>query len=75
MISLFDTNQILSIEDFIILYDANRMAAPLNTIFRFRVNEKKEIINAIEQNPIVVITGKAGVGKTRLVLESIRDVL
>ena len=70
-----DTNQILSIEDFIILYDANRMAAPLNTIFRFRVNEKKEIINAIEQNPIVVITGKAGVGKTRLVLESIRDVL
>ena len=69
-----DTNQILSVEDFILQYDANGMAAPLNTLFRYREIEKKEIIDAIEQNPIVVVTGKAGVGKTRIVLESIRDI-
>lgn len=69
-----DTNQILSIEDFIDLYDANGMAAPLNTVFQFREKEIGEIVNAIADNPIVIISGKAGVGKTRLVLEVIEDV-
>ena len=69
-----DTNQILPLEEFIALYDANGMAAPLNTVFRFREKEKSIIENAIVANPIVIVSGKAGVGKTRLVLEVVKEV-
>lgn len=69
-----DTNQILSIDDFVAQYDANGMVAPLNTVFQYRENEKKEIICALDNESIVIVTGKAGVGKTRLVLEVIREV-
>lgn len=69
-----DTNQVLSVDDFVTQYDANGMAAPMNTIFQYRENEKKGIISALDNELIVVVTGKAGVGKTRLVLEIIREV-
>lgn len=69
-----DTNQILTDDEFVIQYDANDMAAPLNTIFQYREKEKADIISALDKEPIVVVTGKAGVGKTRLVLETIRKV-
>ena len=69
-----DTNQILTDDEFVIQYDANDMAAPLNTIFQYREKEKTDIITALDKEPIVVVTGKAGVGKTRLVLETIRKV-
>lgn len=69
-----DTNQILSVDDFVTQYDANGMAAPLDTVFQYRENEKKKILDLLEEEPIVVVTGKAGVGKTRLVLEVIRQV-
>ena len=69
-----DTNQILSLDDFVAQYDANGMAAPLNTIFQYREKEKTDIINALDKVPIVIVTGRAGVGKTRLVLEAIREV-
>lgn len=69
-----DTNQILSVDDFVTQYDANGMAAPMNTVFQYRENEKKEIFSALDNESIVVVTGKAGVGKTRLVLETIREV-
>lgn len=67
-----DTNQILSVEDFITLCDANGMSAPLNTIFRYREKEKEEIIKGLKTGTVLIITGKAGVGKTRLVLEAVR---
>ncbi len=69
-----DTNQILSVDDFVTQYDANGMVAPMNTVFQYRENEKKKIISALDNEPIIVVTGKAGVGKTRLVLETIREV-
>ena len=69
-----DTNQILSINDFVTQYDSNSMAAPLNTVFQYRENEKTKIIETLDKEPIVVVTGKAGVGKTRLVLETIREI-
>lgn len=68
-----DTNQILTIEEFVIQCDANGMSAPLNTSFQFRNKEKEEIKKGLEKNSVVVVTGKAGVGKTRLVLETIDD--
>ena len=67
------TAQILSIEDFVKKYDEIEMAAPITTVFQFRENEKLEIIKSIEENSVVMVTGKAGVGKTRLVLEVIRN--
>lgn len=63
-----DTGQIMGIEEFVSMYDANKMAAPLNTIFQFRDNEKTVLKQAVLSSSAVVITGKAGVGKTRLVL-------
>ena len=69
-----DTNQILSIDDFIAQCDANGMSAPLKTVFQYREQEKAEITDALENNSVVIVTGKAGVGKTRLVLETIRSI-
>lgn len=68
------TNQILSAEEFVAQYDKNRILAPLNTAFLYRENEKTEIMNALDKASIVVVAGKAGVGKTRLVLETVLEV-
>lgn len=65
-----DTNQISDIGEFINKYDSNEMAAPLLTTFQFRENELKNVIDAIETNKVVVVFGKAGVGKTRIVIEA-----
>lgn len=69
-----DTNQILSVEEFVTQYDANAMLAPLNTAFLYRANEKAAIMSAVREAPIVIVAGKAGVGKTRLVLEAVREI-
>lgn len=66
-----DTNQIMSKEEFIKQYDANEMAAPLDTIFQFRECELKQLISAISCNKAVIIYGKAGIGKTRIALEAV----
>lgn len=68
-----DTYQISSIEDFVSRYDQNRMIAPLKTVFQYRDKEKNAIEKGLDENDIVIVTGKAGVGKTRLVLESIKN--
>lgn len=68
-----DTNQILQIDEFVSQYDANSISSPFNTIFQYRDKEKNEIMKAMENNSVVIVTGKAGVGKTRIVLESIRN--
>lgn len=73
MISLnlsINTNQILSIGDFVKLNDNNLMTAPLDTVFHFREEELQNIINSLERNSVVIIGGKSGVGKTRLALEA-----
>lgn len=67
-----DTNQILSDDDFVAMCDANGMSAPLDTIFQFREREKESLLSELSQNEVVIVTGKAGVGKTRLVLEVVR---
>ena len=65
-----DTNQISDIREFISRYDSNEMAAPLATCFQFRDNEMKNVMAAIEANKVVVVLGKAGVGKTRIAIEA-----
>lgn len=49
------------------------MIAPLKTVFQYRDKEKNAIEKGLDENDIVIVTGKAGVGKTRLVLESIKN--
>lgn len=69
-----DTNQIITIEDFINLYNSSETAAPLDTTFQNRVEELKTLKADIRNNKVVVVHGLPGVGKTRIVLEAIRAV-
>ena len=64
-----DTEQIRQPCDFIKQYNANALAAPLNTKFQFRECELKQLQQAFTENDIVVLSGAAGTGKTRLALE------
>lgn len=69
-----DTNQIFPREEFIKRYDnSNGRTAPLTTTFLYREKEKGEILEALEEKKVVVVLGKAGVGKTRLALEIAKE--
>ncbi|MDN4085097.1 hypothetical protein [Paenibacillus polymyxa] len=63
------TEQIFDTKEFISVYDSNGMAAPLSTTFQFREKEIIEVLTKIENTDVTLITGPAGVGKTRLALE------
>ncbi len=67
-----DTGQILSVDDFIDSYDKNKTSAPLKMDFLFRDEEQEKIYQSINNNPVLIVTGPSGVGKTRLVLEVCR---
>ena len=67
-----DTNQIMPVDEFIKRYDSNEMAAPLKTVFLGRDEELDSIYNSLSENKVTVIHGKAGVGKTRIVVEAIK---
>lgn len=69
-----DTNQIMSVDDFVNLYDASETAAPLDTVFQNRAEELSKLQADIRANNVVIVHGAAGVGKTRLVLEAVRTV-
>ena len=64
-----DTEQIQKAEDFISQYNANGLAAPLDTPFLFREKEFEEIEAAFTTKSVVVLTGSAGIGKTKIALE------
>ena len=68
-----DTGQIMNSKDFIEEYDSNKMLAPLSIKFLFRESEKNEIIEAITSNDVVILSGQAGVGKTKLALEVVNE--
>lgn len=68
-----DTGQIMNSKDFIEEYDSNKMLAPLSIKFLFRELEKNEIIEAINSSDVVILSGQAGVGKTKLALEVVNE--
>jgi hypothetical protein len=68
-----DTGQILSPPDFIRDYQQNAFAPRLDVEFHFREEELKSTLKALGENDLVIVTGGAGVGKTRLALESCRQ--
>ena len=63
------TEQIFTVSDFISVYNKAKTAAPLNTAFMFREDEINFILEMLNKNKMVLISGIAGVGKTRIALE------
>lgn len=64
-----DTMQILDKSDFVAEYESGGYATPLNTVLCCRDKEVADIELALKDSQITFITGKAGVGKTRLAIE------
>lgn len=62
------TNQIQSCDDFVRDYNSNKMAAPIDTKFLFRDKEIENINEAYQKVDIVILSGAAGTGKTRVAL-------
>ena len=67
------TDQIQSYDDFINHYNSNRMAAPIDTKFLFREKELKDIGEAYLKVDVVILSGPAGTGKTRLALHYLKN--
>ena len=67
------TEQIQSYDDFINSYNLNRMAAPIDTEFLFREKEFKDIGDAYLKSDVVILSGPAGIGKTRLALHYVKN--
>lgn len=67
-----DTAQIQTADDFIKEYDSNAYAAPLDTCFLAREEKLRELADAFSKSNTVIVTGAAGVGKTRLSIEFAR---
>ncbi len=64
-----DTGQIVTLDKFISLYEKNKLTTTLKTVFHFRKEEKSNLLASIENNSLVIITGQAGVGKSRIAIE------
>ncbi|MGG5210099.1 hypothetical protein ACQWU4_14310 [Chryseobacterium sp. MIQD13] len=67
-----DSGQILEIDEFISQYEKSKFSTPLSNHFFNRDKELNEGILLLEKNDLVV-SGQAGVGKTRFSLELVRN--
>lgn len=70
-----NSGQIQSYDDFINSYNANRLAAPIDTEFLFREKEVNDICDAFQRVDVVILSGSAGTGKTRLALHYVKNCL
>lgn len=68
-----NSGQILDMEDFVREYDKNQVMAPLDIEFQVREKELAELSKKIAKNKAILVTGKSGVGKTKLVLEAVHS--
>lgn len=64
-----DTLQILSPVEYIEEYNNSKFTIKINNNLLFRDREKLKILDKIDTNDIVLISGKSGVGKTHLILD------
>ncbi|MHB1068234.1 MAG: nSTAND3 domain-containing NTPase [Gemmatimonadaceae bacterium] len=67
-----DTGQILTIDEFVAAYGKSAVATPLDTAIRFRDDEITRALQDLDSNDVLIVTGPAGVGKSRLALEICR---
>ncbi|EZH74605.1 hypothetical protein ATO12_12630 [Aquimarina atlantica] len=72
-----DTGQIVLLEKFVEEYDngKQKLATPLSGAFLHRTKELKEIKEKLNSEDIVIISGAAGVGKSKLALQAIKKFL
>lgn len=68
-----DTGQIVTLDEFVTQYERNKLATTLQTEFHFREDEKKDLLSLIQGNSLVIISGQAGVGKSRIAIECYRQ--
>lgn len=66
--------QIVSIEEFIKYYN-KRADTPIDKNFHFREKELNQVLSELEKKNLVLIYGKAGIGKSRLALECCKHFL
>ncbi len=64
-----DTGQIVAPDEFVVAYNKNELATDLDTTFRFREEEVEQTLQGLEERDLVLVSGRAGVGKSRLALE------
>jgi hypothetical protein len=67
-----DTGQVLAPSDFVEVFGRNELATPLDTAFRGRGADVDDVLHRLQTGNLLVVSGRAGVGKTRLVLEAFR---
>ena len=65
-----DTGQIVPPERFVSLYNDNKLATRLDLGFHFREEELGCLLDTFEDERLVIISGPAGIGKSRLALEA-----
>jgi len=66
-----DTGQILDAEDFVRQYGYKKLATPLDNPFFGREREIEAIVDQLKKTNLVVLSGRAGSGKTRIALEAV----
>jgi len=64
-----DTGQIVHIDEFISNYGKNKLATRLDTTFQFHEIEIGQVLQGVEDYDLVIVSGRPGIGKTRLALE------
>ena len=68
-----DSGQVFDIEEFVNQYDAGGMNAPLGLDLVAREEEIRDLKDKIMNNDLVVVSGASGIGKTKLVLETCKQ--
>ncbi|MGG7035700.1 MAG: hypothetical protein ACI7YS_10995 [Flavobacterium sp.] len=68
-----DSGQILEMSDFITQYEKSKFATPLSNIFYNRQDDLKKSIELLKHTDYLLITGPAGVGKTKFSLELVSN--
>jgi Holliday junction resolvasome RuvABC ATP-dependent DNA helicase subunit len=64
-----DSGQILEMSDFITQYEKSKFATPLSNIFYNRKNDLKKGLDILKVSDYLLITGPAGIGKTKFSIE------
>lgn len=65
-----DSGQIFLAKKFIEVHDKTGINAPINTEFKYREKELEILKDNISTNAVNLVTGPAGLGKTRLAIEA-----